>query len=488
MKKFEAEIQKNPSTSQDDIFTKPDRNKVTGMKQGSYDKLNDKGYAPEETIVDNEDIIIGKISPIQPTGNNNKVYKDSSVIFKTNVEGVIDRVHTGVYNSEGYEMYNMRVRMERKPIAGDKFTCYDDSHEVLTTDGWINVKDVTKEHQVASLVDDKLVYQNPSEIQNYDYNGNMYLVESNQVSLCVTPNHRMWVRTKTGTRYKTELAEDILHQRRCYKKNVDSIIVSKNLEQFVYNDKNDITHFKLGDQLLEIKSWLQFYGIWIAEGHVDKFSDYVKISSHKDRVFVKVVSICNSLNLTYHSTKDHPEAKSDNIITISNKQLGQYMEQFNVGAVNKSLPKWVWNLTPDLCCELIDGMMLGDGHTMENGTRRYDTSSKKLADDFQRLCLHAGYSTNISLKYEAGHCSQEIKSGKNVGKVIKSTANAYRMTIIETQIEPLVNKNIKKTGDKVEGNSDKMIPFNGKVYCCTVPKGEGIIVVRRCGMMVLSGN
>ncbi len=122
LKKFEAEILKNPSTSQDDIFTKPDRNKVTGMKQGSYDKLNDKGYAPEETIIDNEDIIIGKISPIQPTGNNNKVYKDSSVIFKTNVQGVVDRIHTGVYNSEGYEMYNMRVRMERKLIPGDKMT------------------------------------------------------------------------------------------------------------------------------------------------------------------------------------------------------------------------------------------------------------------------------------------------------------------------------------------------------------------------------
>ncbi len=122
LKKFHSEILKNPSTSQDDIFTKPDRNKVTGMKQGSYDKLNDKGFAPEETIIENEDIIIGKISPIQPTGNNNKVYKDSSEIFKTNVQGVIDRVHTGVYNAEGYEMYNVRVRMERKPISGDKMT------------------------------------------------------------------------------------------------------------------------------------------------------------------------------------------------------------------------------------------------------------------------------------------------------------------------------------------------------------------------------
>jgi DNA-directed RNA polymerase beta subunit/intein/homing endonuclease len=122
IKKYNSEIAKNPSTSQDDIFTKPDRNKVTSMKQGNYDKLNDKGYVEEETKIENEDIIIGKISPIQPIGNNNKVYKDSSEIFKSNVPGVVDRIHTGILNSEGYEMYNMKVRMERIPMVGDKFT------------------------------------------------------------------------------------------------------------------------------------------------------------------------------------------------------------------------------------------------------------------------------------------------------------------------------------------------------------------------------
>jgi len=119
---YHSEIEKNPSTSQDDIFVKPDRNKVTGMKQGNYDKLNEKGFAPEETEINNEDIIIGKISPIQPTGNNNKVYKDSSEIFKSNIPGVIDRVHTNIFNSDGYEQYNVRVRMERVPMIGDKFT------------------------------------------------------------------------------------------------------------------------------------------------------------------------------------------------------------------------------------------------------------------------------------------------------------------------------------------------------------------------------
>nr|QFG74658.1 MAG: RNA polymerase Rpb2, domain 6 [Megaviridae environmental sample] len=121
LKKYFSEIQKNPSTSQDDIFTKPDRNKVTGMKQANYSKLNDKGYVEEETIINEDDVIIGKISPINPTGQNNKVYKDSSEIYKGTVEAVIDRVHTDIYNNDGYEQYNIRIRMERKPTMGDKF-------------------------------------------------------------------------------------------------------------------------------------------------------------------------------------------------------------------------------------------------------------------------------------------------------------------------------------------------------------------------------
>lgn len=121
LKKYHSTINKNPSTSQDDIFLKPDRNKVVGMKNANYEKLNSKGYLEEETVISDGDVIIGKVSPIQPTGNNNKIYKDNSEIFKSNVDGVIDRIHTNIYNSEGYEMYNVRVRMERTPVIGDKF-------------------------------------------------------------------------------------------------------------------------------------------------------------------------------------------------------------------------------------------------------------------------------------------------------------------------------------------------------------------------------
>lgn len=119
--KYPSIIAKNPSTSQDDIFTKPDKSKVIGTKSGSYEKLNIKGYIEEETPINSGDVIIGKISPIPPT-ENGKIFKDSSVIYKPNVPAVIDKVWTGIYNNEGYEMYKVRVRAERVPMIGDKFS------------------------------------------------------------------------------------------------------------------------------------------------------------------------------------------------------------------------------------------------------------------------------------------------------------------------------------------------------------------------------
>ena len=62
-------------------------------------------------------------------------------MYKGGVDAVIDKVYTGIKNADGYEMYNMRIRQERIPRGGDKF-CYTDEHEVLTTNGWINIKDI----------------------------------------------------------------------------------------------------------------------------------------------------------------------------------------------------------------------------------------------------------------------------------------------------------------------------------------------------------
>ncbi len=120
LKKYMTTVQKNQSTSQDDVFIKPDESKVVGMRSGSYDKLNERGYVPEETEIVNGDIIIGMAAPIQPMGNNNKTLKDKSEVYKSHVAGRVDRVWTDIRNQEGYEMRKMRIRSQRIPHIGDK--------------------------------------------------------------------------------------------------------------------------------------------------------------------------------------------------------------------------------------------------------------------------------------------------------------------------------------------------------------------------------
>jgi DNA-directed RNA polymerase II subunit RPB2 len=106
------------------MFMKPSKSTVSGMKDANYEKLTEKGYVPKETVVHQGDVIIGKVAPTQPKGNKTgKIYKDKSVIYKSNVPGTVDEVYYGIYNNEGYEIVKIRMRSERIPKIGDEHNC-----------------------------------------------------------------------------------------------------------------------------------------------------------------------------------------------------------------------------------------------------------------------------------------------------------------------------------------------------------------------------
>ena len=460
LKKDHSEILKNPSTSQDDIFTKPDANKVTGMKQGNYNKLNEKGFAPEETIITNQDVIIGKVSPIQPTGNNNKVYKDNSKQFKSNVDGVIDRVHTGVYNNDGYEMINVRIRMEREPIIGDKF-CLTDDHEVLTTDGWKKINRVTTDDTVCCLnpEDNTIVYNKPSETYKFDHEGEMYSLKSQQVDLVTTMNHKMYVKKRDRKSFELIEAKDINGKRVSYKKNG-------------INNQRELESFKVpnSEKILNMNDFLVFLGIWFAEGWTDKHNKRITISVNKKIVQTEIERVCNSLDI--HIIKYNDKWHMHQI------EIYNYLKDFSNGAVNKSLPRWVFNLNRDQSRILLESMLKGDGYKTKSNTCKYFTSSKQLKDDVQQLALHCEWSANIYERDMTGPYSINSK-----GKEIIPTTQAYEVSIIKNKNSPTINHGHVKTQN---GQKEEIIDFKGKVYCLEVP--SHIFYVRLNGKPVWTGN
>ena len=108
----------------EEIRCKADRNKTKGMKFANYDKLNNQGVVPENTLLENRDIIIGKIVPIKENRNDQtKVikYKDESKVFRTSEDTYVDKNYIN-RNGDGYTFAKIRTRTYRVPTIGDKFS------------------------------------------------------------------------------------------------------------------------------------------------------------------------------------------------------------------------------------------------------------------------------------------------------------------------------------------------------------------------------
>ena len=120
----EKDEDKQKINGDEEIRCKPDASKTKGMKFGNYNKVNSKGVIPENTLVENGDIIISKVTPIKENRNDHtKVIKfeDQSRKIKTTEETYIDKNYID-RNGEGYNFAKVRLRTLRKPVIGDKFS------------------------------------------------------------------------------------------------------------------------------------------------------------------------------------------------------------------------------------------------------------------------------------------------------------------------------------------------------------------------------
>ena len=120
----EKDEDKQKINGDEEIRCKPDKTKTKGMKIANYNKVNSKGVIPENSLVENRDVIIAKITPIKENKNDHtKIikYEDQSKIYKTTEPTYIDKNYID-RNGDGYNFAKVRLRTVRKPVIGDKFS------------------------------------------------------------------------------------------------------------------------------------------------------------------------------------------------------------------------------------------------------------------------------------------------------------------------------------------------------------------------------
>ena len=339
-----------------------------------------------------------------------------------------------------------------KHMVEDKVHCLTADHDVLTTRGWVPIAEVTVEDHVATLEGDKLVYDKPSEVMHFpSYSGKMYRVENQAIDLNVTANHRMLV--GVGKRLKTYslvAAEDVYGKRVRYKKDAEWDAEDY---QFVFPAVERLGLPESGP--LDMHAWLTFFGIWFGEGTTSVGDDgilQVCLRLREERVFV--LFAIRMLNYDYQMTSN-----DENVVISSDRLLHAYLSSIRC---SQRLPEWAWKLSKLQAQLLARSLILGDGAFRGKGTRSgndlsYYTNSNGLADDFTRLCLHAGWSATKHRRSE----------------------NVWRVSVVIKQNRPSV-------GGARDVQEESMYDYDGPVYCLSVP--SEVFYVRRNGKSVWTGN
>ena len=108
----------------EEMRCKPDKTKTKNMKFANYDKINSRGLVPENTLIEDRDIIIAKVLPIKENKNDYTKtikYTDESHVHRTAEETFIDKNYSES-NGDGYNFCKVRLRSVRRPVIGDKFS------------------------------------------------------------------------------------------------------------------------------------------------------------------------------------------------------------------------------------------------------------------------------------------------------------------------------------------------------------------------------
>lgn len=330
--------------------------------------------------------------------------------------------------------------------------------EVLTSSGWVDIKDVKVGDTVLSVKKSgEIIYTKVSDTVKEFYKGVMVKREGRGLTLEFTENHRLPIKTEDG--FKVDHFYNLAGQ----------VNVLRAGSLFTQGDNNpeyfevpvvEVRKAKLEQpKKILYKDYMELLGWFLSEGHtVDRDKEF-GISQVKQHQRVLIEDLLIRCGFSYRS--------SSLGFSISCPNWYSYFYQFGK-CRDKFIPREA--LSGPYLEVLFKSLMGGDGHWTKNGGCYY-TISKALADQFSELVVKLGYSAYLvsrqranrkGLSYEVSFTNRkttELNTGNHLYKVNTSNQST---NIVKTQ-------------------------FEGYVYCITVPETE-VFFVRQNGCVWLSGN
>ena len=354
------------------------------------------------------------------------------------------------------------------------YDCYLDDTEFLTPGGWKRYDEITDNTLLGTLNQSTgmIEFQHFTDRVAKLYDGPMAFMHPRHSQCAVTLNHRMWVSRAHrceangfSTGYASEVAQwgiqrmgDLLdgyHSR--FHVRVTGKPRTKDYDPETVTD-----------------DYLILLGCYVTEGCVGKrledgTASVLRISQKaggRQAPYMDTYQARHSFVRDYQYTRDEEwrtEPCEERVWTVANRELASRVERdCGSGSQTKHLPAWSLELSVRQVNLLLDVMVSGDG-TDRPCSRVYHTSSKRLADDVQAMCVMAGIVSQVWGPYSSEGRTPMYQV--YIGAPLEAVSVDFRRESNHVMVED------------VKG---------ARIVCFTVP--NEVLVTRRNGNVAIQGN
>ena len=322
--------------------------------------------------------------------------------------------------------------------------CYDSDTEVLTRRGFVLWPQVRDDDELGIWDPElqSLCYEVPKEVVHFEYEGQMYEVDHGGVSLVVTPDHKMWVSVKNGTNntwpsWSLIPASELGHR---------SMVRYTKIAP--YRIGEDLRKLPLGLTSDRWEAFGKLLGFFIGDGFAGGTAvNSVSFHLKKERKLEFLREVSAQLGW---------ELREGDTLRVRQSDIGPWFQEHCYSGKHKCLPSFVLEQSLGFQQAVLEGLRQSDG-SEKRGAWVFSTSSPVLREQFYRLVVHCGEVANEA--------------------AVHPVSGVSTTTVMSRSRQPVINQSRRNT---------RMVDYRGDVHCATTR--TGILVVRRRGKVVLSGN
>lgn len=174
-------------------------------------KFNNKDIPKAGAVFHKGDVIVPIVMKTEPTPEleGDRLIKklgykpvDASVVWEKDLPGTV------VSSIKSAKFIKVLLETEEPIQVGDKM-CVTEDHEVLTSDGWKVISQVSITDKIATLNGRCVEFHRPTKFYSYAVDEALFHVENDKISFFVTAEHKCWVRKHGEKDYKFVEAKNL---------------------------------------------------------------------------------------------------------------------------------------------------------------------------------------------------------------------------------------------------------------------------------------